>query len=660
MVFRIRSIFIRLKINSSVLPPNDSPFIKKGWNLVSTWYPLPKWFTENRIHQHTSLIVHSLTYGKDTPAFLNASKEIANINGRILTRSFKFCNHEYIWHSPTLDGNTITSRKIHNCDRTQFINISANRDLAKEMIDDAHQNGIRLIAYIYISTDFNAETKITNSVCKDVNGVILSQGVKGNFIDITIPKYRKNVLIRLKEAAAKGIDGFYFDEEHLPGLGCWGTLIQDSYQKKTGKIAPTSKNINDPNYRNYLEFQAYKIEETFHYWREEVKKDYPNVVFIVSTSFLSSLNPTRSMSTNLCRIIDSPKTEFGQATALVHNYPLDQSPTVFDKYNIVQPEDDIRKAFGWTLLKSSADGRLPHVWEAGRIVNSNHAIALTAAVLTYGCISNLHIPQELLANKIIPPHRTSKTSIIDVINLSNKVSPFLSNLDRIKWAAVHYSELSSHRKTRTLEENWRLVLSTVHGVFGVFTRLKTPIDIINDFQLEQGLQGYKILYLPMPMELTLKQRNSVNNFVANGGILLTNQMNWDWSNPSTFSMTELEFSKIVKRLVTCSNPKVEIRSARQKFHVVSYQNSSNSRLVVAMVNDFSFVQKHPRNGSLVPNINSVPPSVNDVEVLINNTASPSSIKEIVTGINLNYQIVSGKCRIAIPAFSIMAFVVVEY
>ena len=128
---------------------------------------------------------------------------------------------------------------------------------------------------------------------------------RGTYLDIT-GGYREVVLTRLRELAESGADGFNFDERHLPPDGCWGSALEAAWIAEKGVDAPTKE--SDPRYLEFLDFKARKIEDTFLFWRDRVKAEYPNVVFAVSTAIFSE-TATRWTSAGALRSL----TELGKA-----------------------------------------------------------------------------------------------------------------------------------------------------------------------------------------------------------------------------------------------------------------------------------------------------------------------------------------------------------
>ena len=101
-----------------------------------------------------------------------------------------------------------------------------------------------------------------------------------HFLDVTGP-YREVVLTRLRELAEMGADGFLFDAWHLPPVGCWGSPLEEAWKAEKGAERLRGRTMGTSTAT--LTWQK-KIEQTFAYWRDEVKAERPDVVFLVSTT----------------------------------------------------------------------------------------------------------------------------------------------------------------------------------------------------------------------------------------------------------------------------------------------------------------------------------------------------------------------------------------
>lgn len=191
-------------------------------------------------------------------------------------------------------------------------------DAIQAMVDRVHQSGRKLMVYYFINCDRRIEQLHPEWVCRDASGRAVAykanKGFDTHYLDITGP-YREIVLQRLMELADRGVDGFMFDETHLPIKGVWGTSVQAAWEA-SGHRTPDAVDLKDANYLAYRRFQARRIEDTFIYWRNALKRKYPHVVMTVSVTSLPHLMPN-SFTTRMCRVMDGVKNEYD--LPCVHN-----------------------------------------------------------------------------------------------------------------------------------------------------------------------------------------------------------------------------------------------------------------------------------------------------------------------------------------------------
>jgi hypothetical protein len=502
-------------------------------------------------------------------------------------------------------------------------------------------------------------------VCKNPNCTrVITDPREGPWLDLSEPGYRDIVLQRLLELAQMGVDGLYFDFRHLPKEGCWCSPLASAFDE-TGTSPPTDKDLNDPVYRQFLDFKAYKIEEAFAYWKQMVKSQFPHVVFVVSATGIP-IPHSRYETTNLVRLADSVKNEYKHALA------LENVDTFFRENNLAEPARDIRQAFGWVLMRDSADGRPPHIWERA-FQDHEHARAATAAMLTYGLVANTNVDERILADRSPLETSTPLEGLKAAFDLGNQVSPHLAHSRPLHWAAVHFSELTRNRRGGDLRLAWQEILWPALGAFGVFVRAGLPVGIVNDYQLEHNLlAGYQVLFLPTPNELSGVQKKSIRQFVNRGGILLKNSQGVLWSNPLTNAAAEGAFRAEIQPVITCMPPPVHVIGGINKIHAVAFEDKKGRRLLVAVTNDYSWVRWVPPpvddpddepndadSGGLPPVDTPRPPLVSAVDVLVRNRRPPRRIFEALSGTPLSRQVIPHGYKVRLPDFQTMALLVVH-
>jgi hypothetical protein len=644
---------------------DDSPFFIRGWGFSRGRHGLPGWYEDSRTHGHTEIRLTSGGFGLDTPVFLRLSARFRELGAHAFVRHVKTCSEQPPWPSlaplgpggePLFDGD----RTIRDCN-DGTARLTAGRHVPREMAREAHEAGSRMIGYHWIMSDETIATLHPEWVCKRVDRVHVYDHAKGPFLDITSP-YREVVLVRLLELAESGVDAAYFDNRHMPMAGCFATPLDEGFRLTTGMEAPTRPDHDDPLYRLFLQFQAYKVEETFSYWRAAVKARYPDFALVVGGGGLPALIDYRFTS-NLARLADAAKTEYFEAQRADDDLPGPPDAS------LATPRDDLRMALGWAFLR---DASAPaHVWSTGA-PNRDHALGFAASIMTYGGVAAVNVGASTLDDPPDDPEgATPREAARAVFELGQRVSPYLSGSRPVRWAGVHFSELSRNRRGGDFLRAWSEVLWPVLGAFGVLTDDGLPVGIVNDRQLAIGeLSGYRLLFLPNPGELTTNQLRSVGRFAARGGWVLTNRPSWRWSDPERSGEAHRALRHVVRLVRWLSEPRVRVTGGPRGLHGVAYENR-DGRLAVAVTNDYRWVQIQPRpvrvgegthyhDGLRVTDeIHPPPPPVRDAVVVLRDRRRPSRIVEVLSGLELDTEETPSGLRVRLPEFQYLALVVVE-
>ena len=581
----------------------------------------PAWLTANRVHGHTRL--RFVDWQDEEELFLEAAAGFKRLGARTFARHVKTGGEDPPWSAGE----------------------PPPPNIVKQFIDHAHGIGTRIIAYYWHMSQESLEGR-PGWVCKKFNGRPIPSGRKGDWLDITGP-YRKYVRDRLRELGAMGADAVFFDFRHLPPQGCWHTALAQAWVRLTGQPAP---DIGDPLYLEFLDFKAGRIEATFAYWREQVLTDYPNMLFFISTTTIPALTD-REMTTRLCRHADCAKNEYRHALSSTF------TKNVFDSGAIRVPPDHVRQALGWTVLRDASDGRPPHIWAPG-VPNRHHAQAYAGSLLTFGCIANMDAHEtSLIEDPPQPPHgKTPPDALEAAFALGNAVSPHLKGSQLVRWAAIHFSERIRNDRGSKFSKAWREVLWPLVGAYKVLTAGGVPVGIVTDQQLEEGaLDDYQLLVLPNPDELTASQQQAVNAFTRRGGTVIGNDPTWPWSDPTHGAAADAAFSNLVRRHLTVAPVRVIGGPAGR--YGVAYRTST--RLVVAVTNDFSWVQIRWTPGT----INPAPPAAVGVRIKWRNPHRfPGGLQlravEALSGKTLDIEESHRGLQVRLPSFRFMALLVV--
>jgi Hypothetical glycosyl hydrolase 6 len=597
----------------------------------------PAWFEENRVQGHTRL---TLRLWLGTQEFAQAAVGFKGLGAGAFTRHVKSADEDPWWPPGAPigpDGHPVS-----------------DRNAAEEIIDEAHTEGSRIVAYYWHMTEARLAGLHPEWVCREPDGVTAIDGRRGDRLDITGP-YREVVLTRLLELAEMGADGLFFDSEHLPPDGCWGSALEDAWKAETGEDAPTPPDTN-PRYLDFIEFKARKIEETFIYWRDKVKAKHPDLVFIVGTTSVPALTD-HAMTTRLVRIADSPKNEYLLAVQPRLN------KHVFENGSLAVPPAHVRQAVGWTVLRDSADGRPPHIWTPG-LPNDEHAQAFAGSLLTFGCVANMDVADgSVLGNESPGDGKTPLDALRAAFALGQAASPHLARTQPLRWAAVHFGERSRNAREGDYHRAWREVLWPLVGAFQVLSEDGLPVGIVNDHQLEHGeLHGYRLLVLP-DTTLTPVQQQKVAAFRAAGGVVIANEPAWRWSDPDGTDAAAAAFRAALSQHIATAP--VRVTGGPTGRYAVAYRGGG--RMVTAVTNNFAWVQAKDWAGKP---INPAAPCAEGVQVTwqkghgLPQTPGrgprPHRLRafDAITGKPVDVERVDGGYRASLPRFRFMALLVV--
>jgi hypothetical protein len=600
---------------------------------------LPAWFDANRVQGHTRL---GLSRYGDTPQFANAGAAFAALGAGAFTRHVKSRDDDPWWPSEEPVGPFDSD------------------NLVKDFIDEAHAAGLKIVAYYWHMSEATFANLRPEWVCKKRDGVTPISGPRrsGLLLDITGP-YGEVVLTRLRELAIMGADGFFFDFRHLPPRGCWETALAQDWEARTGERPPRPEDAN-PDYRAFLDFKAQRIEETFIHWRDVVKAEHPDVVFIVSTTTIPALTD-REMTTRLARVADSAKNEY------LHAVNPNFNKKVFDDPTLNRPATHVRQALGWTVLRDASGGRPPHIWAAG-VPNDEHARAFAASLITFGCVANMDVHEVTLGgSEDTPAGKTPRAALEAAFKLGCDASPHLAGTEPVRWAAVHFSERIRNERGADYSAAWREVLWPLVGTFQVLAEDGLPVGVVNDHQLEEDeLEGYRLLVLPNEDELTEGEQRVVTRFQRRGGAVIANEAAWQWSDRDGNAAAAAAFREAIAPHVAGAPLQVAGVGGRTRRYAVAYRD--HDRLVVAVTNDFSWVQIAWTEGAE----NAAAPPADGVRVMWRKGHGlperpppwpPFRRLQAIEAINnektLEIVEIDGGYRVDLPRFPCMALVVVS-
>lgn len=575
-------------------------------------YSLPAWFDEHRVCMHTRLSPVWLL----TDTFTTAAASFRSLGVPVFVRHLK-THGEGAWWPSAVGPKEKWGVRV---------------DVARGIIERAHAADCRLIAYYRHMEDEGMAERHPEWVCRDDRGEPYARRGGAPMLCLGSP-YADFVEARLLELVDRGADGFYFDELHMPPLGCWCESCRSTFSRMTGLEHPAVADEEDPVHRRLQDFTNLTIERCFARWRSALHARNPEVVLLVG-SYRAPDFLERHISGRLLRIADSVKTEFDKGGS-------GRGETFFARHpDLREPPRDVRMALGWTWCRDGADGRPPHVW-IPRPSDDRTARAATAAVIGHGGIANLDHSEETL-----PDPETFGASIA----LGNLLSEHLGGMRPLRWAAVHVPEVTRDRLAPDVAAWWREGYAGAAGAYEALLRARLPVGIVTDDQLIDGaLDGYSVLYLPAPRDLTPAMREAADRFATSGGLLVEAGVDEGWHDPARFSGAADRF-----RAITDSRRgevPFDVTGGPDTLHAIPFVDPDSDRRALVLLNDFSWVRTAGgRSGE-------PPPPVDDVIVQFLPPAETVTVTEVVSGKALSVTSHDEATYLRVPPFDSIAVLV---
>ncbi|MCP4369689.1 MAG: hypothetical protein GY797_16490 [Deltaproteobacteria bacterium] len=608
--------------------------ISPAWLEGTEEYQLPEWFDKHRGQLHTRLAKYTYFKRTNPTLFYHAAEEFKKVGATVFTRHIRPDIFGAWW--PSKIGKVMEDAK--------------ERNIAREIIEDAHKHGMKFIVYTRHNADVDMAEKHPDWIARDPNGKIYWDTNKP-MMCFNSP-YADFYLTRALELIELGADGFYFDWIHMPKQGCWCAYCQQKFTAETGLEPPQKYDPKDPLWWKYKEFTNITIERMFLRYRKAFHNLNPNIVMVISSHIWSALNESHTTH-RLYRIVDSPKTEF--RTGLKHHVGLIKVPQDGAPF-----AKDIKQTMGFVLLRDAAGGRPPHVW-VPFLVNGSSALYATAGLIAHGCIANLDMQEETIPNM----------DFVRAFELGEKVSEYFSGTKPLHWIALHFSEYARDSYKFDHKRAWQNVLYPLYGAYHTLVRARLPVNFITDSQLDDGLlQGYQILFISDKDRLTEPMKQTITSFQASGGKVFYNSSKWQWHTPEGQKTAMEGFLQLLKADIL-SAP-VQVIGGSGKMHVDSFYHQDKQRLTVACVNDFSWVstkrlermkKNNPKAAEKIIN-RKPPPPCTGVTVILRNEFGRPPIKliEAVSGKALGYTYITSEneIHISLPTFEYLAVVVAEY
>jgi hypothetical protein len=637
----ILGAFAAVALCISAQGQDRSPVLKTitpTWLDTITHPQLPSWYDGSRVTMHAEFASSS-----KHPVFVGWSELARDMGLSHVVQAIKREGEGAWW--PTAVGQSLPS-------------VSKGGNLAKDLIDGAHRNGVRLIAYHRHMEDAWAAAEHPDWRAVDHKGgsyLGRNDQVKMSFSS----PYADFMLTRIEELTRLGLDGFYFDEAH--SMISWDPYTKAAFEKETGLQYPTALNPEDPAFQAAAVYNQIVIERFFAAARSRIKAINPDCVLLISIRGYDGWASAPERAENvflagerLSRIADSSKTE------LSHGHrrwpqPYSAFPSYADK--------EMNVLAGYLIARDAAQGRPAHVWFAGVIHTALVYEYLTAAVIGSGNIANL----SGVSGSEMWENRGAGCLYENAIRLGNKVSPAMAGTDPMRWAAIHLSDRS--RDAFQLEGGEERVEACVGAAmrtyFHVLQKEHLPASFITDSQLEEGVwPDTRVLCLPETDHLTPQMKKSIEAFQQRGGTVVN--IPGEQRDVGDFKKASEAFRAALLPVAKAAPIVAEVDA--QKAHIAAYTKKGSDTWVVNAWNAFMwwpFInerKKGPAGEAALKVQNTAPSPVKGMVVKLSHPEGkkPKAIKETVSGRLLEAEPDGSSWKIAVPDYTSMAQLVIEF
>ena len=508
-------------------------------------YPLPSWFNINRVHAHTRMTLQN----ESSPMFYNLASEFKKIGVKVFVRSFKIGGEGAWWHSK--EGTVAPEARTKN--------------VAKTIIDEAHNEGMKVIAYYRHMEDRYMQKLHPDWTSVDWENKPIGKE-RGNYLCFNSP-YKDFVKQRLIELTRFGADGFYFDDKHMSPAGCWCQYCQDAFKKSTGNEHPLKEDIKDPLWHKLIDFNNTVIENAFREWQEGVKKINGEAVILISGFHFPGMTD-RHLTGKLFDYCDAMKSEFSM--------PLRVPPTALyaAKSDVDLLDKNIKLALGYSIARDTAGGNPAHTWIPG-LTDEASSLYATAGVLTNGCIANIDMAEEK-----IPDFKFESS-----FKLGNKLSPYFADVVPLRWAGIHYSEMVRNTYEMMPDEVLRQVINPLYEIFSNLFSQRVPVGIITDNLVEEDrINNYKILFIPNADKLNVELKNMLEDFKKQEGKIIEYYNEYKTNAP--------DIKKAFKKFSSdyLYSAPIQIIGGAGKMQVGYFINKNEDKLLVLLCNEFAEVE----------------------------------------------------------------------
>jgi hypothetical protein len=406
-----------------------------------------------------------------------------------------------------------------------------NRDLLREVIDEARKHGIRVIAMIGHTTHPELYSKHPEWAQRNIEGLVIHMDtnprseanaelrwplmcLNSPFLDVVVRE--------LEEVLNHGVDGVLLDSfRYMPDLerACYCGFCRKAHREDLGRDLPESEQWDTKAYR-----------ETFR-WRYNVNVKAIEKLYRA----LKSKNPKAVLAYN-----SHPAGWKGRANTVVE-LARNSLDIIYAEASEVdyQPPGFLAEM---VKLSTALSGGKP-VWSTRNAFHTALTTTSTTPVAIRQGIREIFAaggsPVVLVFSSTYMQSRYFINPVREAFREIEKLEEYMDGVSRLRYAAVVYSNRSRDWAGRS---DPRHVTDEVRGFYYALAYNGIPVDFVTDHQLDDGLlSDYRVLILPYTASLSSRGVENIKRYSANHGIVatyLTSIMNEDGDILEDFQLSE--------------------------------------------------------------------------------------------------------------------------
>ncbi|MEM3406036.1 MAG: beta-galactosidase trimerization domain-containing protein [Candidatus Aenigmatarchaeota archaeon] len=398
-----------------------------------------------------------------------------------------------------------------------------DRDLLKEIIEEAHKNGARVIGYVNVLWgDKKLYFEHPEWAQRRIDGKPTTW--EENYTSVAMcpnTPYKDYIINVIKEISEKyDIDGFYFDEPSFQSW-CNCSYCRELFKKQFNQELPTEEKWGDPLWQKFIQWRYEKITEFKKLLYNSVKKD--DVAIFFQHPFPLAFWPEEAIlflekiGEKVTRYVKEMVTWY---IPLAYGSDLEEVSKFEDIIHMELYRKSVERPLWWyevciklaraindkkPILVLNMQGNSP--FDLSSLPDDELKLAIGEIVANGGnSLFALYYPD------IADPNGWK--TIFNQFKELKKYEEYLINRESVKFVAILYS-----RKTIDFFDSSEEIKHTneLLGFCKALLQEHIPFDIVTEDNLMNKLNDYKILILPNVVFLPKEKVEVIKDFVKRGG-----------------------------------------------------------------------------------------------------------------------------------------------